>query len=278
MKPLPLILLAVSVLFFTLNFINYNINEDHQKVVIHEKFNPNLNRLNSLNKLTNYVDSTCAAKHIEQGTLEYAIEAKNTVSERFYHKYATFNLNENWIAAVSEKFSWIYFSSRVKADDILIKPYALCSQQTDVLMELLESKHFGCRAVYFPGHYVMQCSVNGKWNYFDPDLEPQILPEQRSNQKWVFNHDSLAIAYAKQTRTNPNFIDLTFGNPVNIGFGKINAVQAPYTRLFQKATKPLSKIAFLFPLLLFVYTKRKKVQIKDTVIEVIMNGDYYQVA
>ncbi len=278
MKPLSLLLLCVSVLFFTLNFINYNINEDHGRVIIHEKFDPKLIRLNTLNKLINYVDSTCDVKQIKQGTLEYAIEAKNAVSERFYHKYAAFNLNENWIAAVLEKFSWIYFSSRVKADDILIKAYALCSQQTDVLMELLESKHFDCRAVYFPGHYVMQCSVNGKWNYFDPDLEPQILPEQRSNQKWVFNHDSLAIAYAKQTRTNPNFIDLAFGNPVNIGYGKINAVQAPYTGLFQAATKPLSKIAFLFPLLLFVYTKRKKVQIKDTVIQITMNDEYYLVA
>lgn len=259
MKPFPIVLIGISILFFALNFINYSINEDHSKDVIHEKFNPKLIRLNTLAKLINYVDSSCEAKKIKQGTLEYAIEAQNIVSDRFYHKYATFNLNENWIAEVMQKTSWIYFSSKVKADDILTKPYGYCCQQTDVLMELLESKHLDCRAVLLPHHYVMQCYINGKWNFFDPDIEPEILPEQRSNQKWLFNHDSLAIAYNRRYKADTNFVNVVFGSPIQIKYGKINAVQAPYTRLSQDVTKPISKIAFVFPLLVLIYLKRKKV-------------------
>ena len=52
MKPLSIVLLGVSILFFSLNFIYYSINETHEKVVIHEKFDPNLVRLNLAYKPT----------------------------------------------------------------------------------------------------------------------------------------------------------------------------------------------------------------------------------
>ena len=255
MKPLRIILLVLSVLFFALNFIHYNINEDHRKLVIHEKFDPSLTRLNSLNKLSQYVDSFCAAKQIQQGTLEYAIEAKNIVSQRFYHKYATQNLNENWIASVSQKLTGLYLSSKITADDILTRSYGYCGQQSAVLMELLEKKGIDCRAVYFKHHFAMQANISNKWCYFDPNMEPDILPEQRYNKIWLYNDDSLAIAY----RTDTNMINHNFGSPLNLNirYGKVNAVQGPNAQLFQLITKPLSKIAFIFPLLCYVYLSRK---------------------
>lgn len=263
MKPLPITLLLLSVIFFVLNFVNYNINDNYPKSTLKEAFDPALGRLNTLEKLTGYVDSTCAIKNIEQGSLAYAIEANNIVQNRFYHGYSTFGLNENWIAVVLEKCSWIYFSSRVKPDDILEKPYAFCSQQATVMMELLQSKNLDCRPIKWPDHFTIQCRIDGRWNYFDPNLEPDILPEQRSNEKWLINPDSLAIAYKKviaikeQYSNKNNFIVNTFGKPIIPQYGEINVIQAPYTRLFQKVSRPLSKIAFIFPLLLFVYVKRK---------------------
>lgn len=269
MRPLPLVLICISILFFSLNFINYNINEKHSKIVIKEKFDPQLKRLNTLDKLVNYVDSSCEVKRISQGTLAYAIEAKNIVSLRFYHKYSAFNLNENWIAAVLEKCSWMYFSSRVRADDILMKPYGFCSQQAAVLIELLQSKNLDCRAVLLPHHYVMQCYVEGKWNYFDPNIEPEIFPGQRSNEKWLFSHDSLAIAYRKRYTADSNFINKTFGKPIKIEYGETNAVLARNTQIFQKITKPLSKIAFLFPLVLVLVLQRKNTKMKSRVFVMI---------
>lgn len=253
MKPLRIVLLVLSVLFFALNFIDYNINEVSRPAAIHEKFDPSLTRLNSLNKLSNYVDSCCAAKQIAQGTLEYAIEAKNIVSKRFYHKYATQNLKENWMASVAQKITGLYLSSRIVADDILTQQYGYCGQQSAVLMELLEKKGLQCRAVYLPHHFAMQCYINNKWCFFDPDMEPDILPEQRCNNKWLHNDDSLAIAY----RTDTNTINQRFGHPIQIRYGKINEVQGPNAQIFQLITKPLSKIAFIFPLLCYVYLSRK---------------------
>ena len=264
MKPLPITLLVLSLIFFVLNFINYNINYNYPKWNIKEAFDPALGRLNTLEKLTGYVDSACAIQNIKQGSLEYATEANNIVQNRFYHGYSTFGLNENWIAVILEKCSWIYFSSRVKPDDILEKPYAFCSQQATVLMELLQSKNLDCRPVKWPDHFTIQCRIDGKWNYFDPNLEPNILPEQRSNEKWLVNHDSLTVAYKKviaikeQYGNKNKFIDSAFGKPIIPVYGEINAVQAPYTRLFQRISRPLCKIAFIFPLLLFVYVKGKR--------------------
>lgn len=200
-----------------------------------------------------YVDSSCNAKQIPQGTLEYAIEAKNIVSLRFYHKYSSQNLNENWIASFSQKVTGLFLSSKITADDILTKPYGYCGQQSAVLMELLEKKGLKCRAVYFLHHFAMQCYIDDKWCFFDPNQEPNILPEQRYDTKWLYSDDSLAIAY----RTNSNAISNSFGNPVQIRYGKVNEVQGPNAQIFQSITKLVSKIAFIFPLLWFVYLSRK---------------------
>jgi hypothetical protein len=255
MKALRILLLVLTVVFFALNFVHYNINEDHNAVVIHEKFDPSLNRLNTLDKLINYTDSSCAAQKIQPHTLDYAIEAKEIVSQRFYHKYATQNLNENWIASISQWVTGYYLSSKITADDILTRPYGYCGQQSAVLMELLEKKGFDCRAVYFAHHFAMQAYINKQWCFFDPNQEPDILPEQRSNNAWLYNDDSLAIAY----RTDTNLINYRFGHPLhsNIRFGKINEVQGPNAQIFQAITKQLSRIAFIFPLLWFVYLSRK---------------------
>ena len=189
---------------------------------------------------------------------------------------ASITLLESWsffnVIPVKAPQSYpIFFSSRVKPDDILKKSYGLCSQQSTVLMELLQSKKLDCRPVKFPDHFTIQCRINGKWNYFDPDLEPKILPEQRSNEEWLINSDSLALAYKdviafkEKYNNRTDVIDSTFGKPIIPVYGEINAVQAPNTRLFQKVSKPLSKIAFIFPLLLFFYINRKRVKSKKTV-------------
>ena len=264
MKPSSITLLVLSVTFFVFNFIDYDLDKVYSKVYIHEAYDPTLIRLNTFKKFTYYVDSVSANRNIKQGSLEYAIEANNIVQNRFYHGYSTLNMKENWIAVVLEKIGPIFFSSRVKPDDILKKSYGLCSQQSIILMELLQSKGLDCRPVKFPDHFTVQCKIDGKWNYFDPNLEPEVLPEQRSNQKWLVNSDSLSMAYKREIafkekyNNRTNLIDSTFGKPIVPRYGEINAVQAKYTRLFQTISKPLSKIAFIFPLLLFFYINRNK--------------------
>lgn len=253
MKYLKYSLLGLSILFLSLNFIDYNIVEDKEPILLHEKFDASLLKLNSLQKLETYVDSIAAIKNLKAGSLEYAILAKNVISDRFYHKYATQNLNENWIAAVAQKTTGLFLSSKITADDILTRPYGYCGQQNMVLFELLEDKGLNCRVVFWPKHFAIQSYIDGKWTYFDSNLEPVITDEQRVNEKWLYNPDSLAIAYNKDL----NWVATTFGKPVTIKYGKIDEKPGAHALLFQKITKPLSKIAFIFPLLWFVYLKRK---------------------
>ncbi len=260
MKLFKIILPVLSLVFFVLNFLDYNIVEDRSAVAINEKFDPALSRLNSLSRLEAYVDSVTAAKNIFPGTLEYALAADDIVSQRFYHKYATQDLSENWIASIAQKITGLYLSSKITADDILTKPYGYCGQQNTVLMELLQKKGHDYRVIYLRGHFIIQSRIAGKWCYFDTDLEPDIPKSMRVDENWVKNKDLLALAYRKDTQ----WVNKIIGDPGVFKYGKINEVQGSNAQVFQLITKWLSKIAFLFPLICFVYLKRNKKNIVAT--------------
>lgn len=261
MKLFKLILLVLSLVFFALNFVDYNIIEDKSAAVINEKFDPALSRLNSLSRLEAYVDSVTAAKNIFPGTLEYALAADEIVSQRFYHKYATQDLSENWIASIAQKITGLYLSSKITADDILTKSYGYCGQQNAVLMELVQKKGHDYRVVYLRRHFIFQSKIAGKWCYFDSDLEPDIPKRMRLDENWLKNKDLLALAYRKDTQ----WVNKTIGDPVLFKYGRINEVQGSYAQGFQLITKWLSKTAFLFPLICFVYLKRNKTRIVATI-------------
>lgn len=246
-------LLAVSVLFLGLNFVNYNIIEDNSVRTETDRFDSSLLVLNSLNKLEAYVDSVARSKNIALGSLDYAIEAKDLIALRFYHKYASQNLNENWIAAVSQKITGLYLSSKITADDILSRPYGYCGQQNTVLMELLQRKKLDCRVIYLPSHFVIQSKIDGAWQFFDSNGEPDFPKDRRADMNWLTNKDTLAAYYKKDL----DWVKGTFGDPVVFKYGKVNEKQGVNAQLFQRITKWLSRIAFVFPLLGFVYLNRK---------------------
>lgn len=245
---------VIAVLLLVPNFIRYNIVEDHSKVTIHEKFDPSLSRLNSLALLSTYADSVTRFKNLTPGTLDYVIEMKNIVSYRFYHKYATQSLNENWIASAAQKITGLYLSSKIQSNDILTRAYGYCGQQNIVLKDLLEMHGIQGRVLYFPNHFVLQALVNGQWCFFDADGEPNLKPSQRYNKAWLASPDSLAIAYNKDT----GWVNRTFGNPIQYRVARLDEIRGPRAQLFQDITKLLSRTAFLFPLLLYVYLKLKQ--------------------
>ncbi len=246
-------LFLLSFLFLILNFVDYNINEDKSTFSKNERFDSSLIRLNTLAKLENYIDSLANIEKIQIGTIEYTYVAKEVISLRFFHKYATQRLNENWIASVSQNVTGKYLSSKITADDILTRAYGYCGQQNAVFMELLQKKNIDCRAVYFKAHFALQAKINNRWTYFDPNQEPNISLSQRIDEKWLTSYDSLFLAYKMERSAMEN----AFGNPVSIKFGAINEIQGQNAQIFQSITKWLSKIAFLFPLLLYFYLNRK---------------------
>lgn len=254
------LLIPVAVLFFGLNFTRYNINENDSEYLIRKNYEPSLVRLNSLDKLEAYTDSFASEKNILPGSLEYAIIAEDIVGKRFYHKYATQDINENFIASVVQKITGLYISSKITADDILTKAYGYCGQQNTVLMELLLRKKHNYRVVYFPHHFAIESFINGHWYYFDANIDHDILTYQRVDEVLLNNQDSFALSYHKTV----NEMTKAIGKSVDYRVGKINEIQGANAQLFQTATKLLSRVAFLFPLGWFVYlfavTNSKKVK------------------
>lgn len=254
MKRLRIVLFTLSAILLILNFVNININEDTANVVIHEKFDPSLQRLNSFSKLEAYVDSVTTTKNIYPGTIEYALVAMEIVSNRFYHKYATKSLSNNWIAAITERVTGFCLATNFTSDDILKKPYGYCVQVNTVLMELLLRKKCDYKIVRFPHHFTFMSHINKKWYFFDPDQEPEISIDNRSKESWLQNVDSLTLAYKK----NKTEVAERFGSPVKYSLSRINEKQAVNAKLFQSVSGILSKVAFIFPLFCFVYLRRKK--------------------
>jgi hypothetical protein len=247
------ILIALTVALLLPNFFDVDINErlpyDHK-----EKFDPALSRLNSIDKLEQYIDSMASANHLAPNTLDYAINIADAIKYRFYHGFSHFTLKENWIAAVSEKVFGYGLSCTVKTQDIMKHEYAACSQQALVMMEILRRKHIDYRNVGFPHHFALEAQVDGKWYYFDPNMEPNISKEERLEENWKCCADNLKKFYDTSRFKD---LDWKFGKNLKVTQGKINQTYGANAKIFQSSTSFLSKIMWCFPLLLLFYRSRR---------------------
>ena len=246
------ILIGLTILFISLNFIDIDINKIEpydQK----EEFDPRLSYLNSIDKLENYIDSTIKTRAIEPSSVEYVATISKAIRYRFYHGFSHFTLKENWIAAVGEKIFGYGLASKVKPEDIMHLPYAACSQQALVMMEILKRKHIDYRGVGFPHHFALEASINGQWCYFDPNMEPQISNIQRPESQWGSKADNL-----KQYYDTSRFKDLDwkFGTKLDVTHGDVNQKYARHVKIFHTVTGIFSKILWIFPLFLLVYKKK----------------------
>lgn len=248
------ILIGASALLLSLNFIDIDINERlaYDKK---EQFDPQLSRLNSIDKLEAYIDSNIAVCNARPNTVEYVTVISQAIRNRFYHGFSHFSLKENWIAAFSEKMIGYGLASKVKPDDIMDHPYAACSQQSMVMMEILKRKHLTYRSVGFPHHFALEVLIDKKWYYFDPNMEPNMTGDQRLEDNWKCCADNLKRFY---DTSRFHDLDWKFGKNLMVTHGKENASFAANARIFQSTTRVLSKIAWCFPLLILGYRIRKQ--------------------
>lgn len=255
------ILVLLSLVLFLPNLFHTDINpvESYNHI---EVFDPSLSYLNSTHKIESYVDSIAEARYVQQGTLPYLEIAANVLRARFYHSFSHFSLNENWIAAASGKYIWYDLSCKVQPESILEHPYAACSQQEIVFMTLLRDKHLTYRSVLFPHHYALEILLHNQWYYFDTNMEPAMSGEQRLSDNWYNSADSLKRYYNTAEFKD---LDYKFGVNVPLRYGPLNEVPAPHARLFQAVTKILSKMAWIFPLLLLFFLERRKERKKQSV-------------
>ncbi|MEP6616467.1 MAG: hypothetical protein ABJA57_07800 [Ginsengibacter sp.] len=247
-----LFLVSLSLVLLSFNFLRVNL-ETRPKYDKREFFDPSLGDLNSIEKLSFYLDSIASKNNINPQSVQYAVLTEKIIKNRFYHGFSHYDLKQNWVAAFSEKLVGYGLSSIVLPDDIIQHPYAACSQQALVMTAVLKRKGFSYRSVGFPHHYAMEFLIDKKWYYFDPDMEPVIPDSCRLEMKWGCLSENLKKYY---DTGRFHQLDWQFGSlPVKLG--KINAQQAPNAGIFQSVTFYLSRILWLFPIMIVFYHQRR---------------------
>ena len=250
-KPILIVLSAFLLLPF---FLDKDIHEQQALYNGKEKFSPQLSFLNTIHKLEKFTDAAAADKKIAVGSVAYTELLENIVSHRFFHGFSHKTLQQDWITSLTDKIAGTHYSCLVLPEEIMQHPHAACSQQAIVMMEILKRKNINYREIGFPHHFAMEASINGGWYYLDANMEPNIKGSQRLHQNWYGQADSLKKYY------NPDIHpDLSYGFGVGLmaEVNKTNEEQAPNLKSLQAATGILSKLAWLFPVvLLFAFNKR----------------------
>lgn len=256
---MKIVLLLFSVLLALPNLLNTDINHTSASRPVYdgvEIYNPALQRLNSLEKLEAYTDSLAASRNISVQQSAYLLVMAEVIKERFFHGYSHYSLSQNWIAAVAERAVGHALSCTVQSDDILQYPYAACSQQAMIMMDMLKRKGIPCRHVAFQHHYALEAESNGNWYFFDPNMEPNLPLANRSHHLWANNADYLKPFYG--ARYSKSQLDYIFGNGQPATWGTVNEATASNAKLFHTVTKFASHWLWLLPLVL-VFVKRRHI-------------------
>jgi hypothetical protein len=246
------LLIILTVILFVPNLIKKNIFKE-KPYDNREEYEPGYAYLNTVEKLISYMDSFSAEHQVKDTSYEYVFEVSKLVRRRFYHGYSHFSLNENWIAALSGKFIENGLGCKVHPEKILQNQNAACSQQAIVMMAVLRKKGITYRHLGFPHHYTVDVLINGKWYFFDPNMEPTMSRAQRSEDAWHYHSDSLKKYYAPHQQAD---IQFAFGNGLSAVKGEINDKPGPNARFFHATTEILSKTLWCIPLLLLILQSR----------------------
>lgn len=244
---------------------NHNVHSESNYNGL-EEYNPGLSRLNSVDKLVAYCDSLFNDRQIKNSNFQfsdgYPIIASEVIRNRFYHGYSSYSMQNNFAALLLEPLTGKWMSAIVLPEDIVKYPYAACSQQSIVMMELLERKGYETRKVTFNsktnrGHFAFEVKYNDGWHFFDPNMEPDLavlIPKGMPSIKELMNEsDKATILSAYHHLPLPQVLGIFD----QYAYGKINTFPAPYAFIYQKSTKVLSNIAWLFFLLASIFVRRR---------------------
>jgi hypothetical protein len=248
--------------------INYPDKKDDPLFGFKENFDPSLVRLNSLDKIAAYCDSLYAEKSYGQKIkFEEAFPeiVSAVIRDRFYHGYSLYGANNNFLGMFLSKISMSGLRAIVIPDDILKYPYAACSQQSIVMMEILKRKGFTTRKVGFQGktygHFCFEAYYDGGWHFYDPDMEPDVAVLNAYNRPsialLVRHPDILFKAYRQYP--SEQVLDIF----PNYFYGPANTFSAPKAIIFQKLTKFFSYTIWLFFLIAFIFTRSKYLRLSQ---------------
>jgi hypothetical protein len=234
-----------------------------------EEYDPSLSRLNSVSKLVKYCDSlylvTVSTNNQEEIKKDYTDIVSSVVRKRFYHGYSYYGFSNNYMALLVSKVTVPGLGAVVIPDDILKYPYAACSQQAIVMMEVLQSKGFETRKVSFQGktsgHFCFEVYFENGWHFYDTNMEPDINVLNsygRPGIAFLVSHpDILLKAYRQYPKNEILDIFPTYT------YGEINKFPASRALIFQKLTKFLSYLTWFFFLFFYLIVRNKYLRLSS---------------
>jgi len=169
---------------------------------------------------------------------------ERVIRKRFYHGASEYGAGRNYIAAAIGPFIHHDLDIIVLPEDIMKYPYAICSQQSQVMMTLLKKKGYDYRNVGFHGHYSFEIKYNNKWHFFDPNMEPDAeLLNKRDRPGIAELVADKELLFACYHYWNKDHIAKMFPTYY---YKKPNAAIAPNATIFQRITYILSYSLWLF--------------------------------
>jgi hypothetical protein len=223
--------------------------EDHSKNLGHpwEEFDTSyFAKFQSVNDIIEASD-----RHFKgqtKDTLTYFNYVAEIVRKRFYHGYSHYTASDNIFAWLSGTLVWNHLSAIVIPDDIMKHPMAACSQQAIVMMEIFKRKGIDYRKVGFPHHYTVEGKIDGKWQYFDTNLEPN-FNNKRESLELLFKNNRIDSVYSVQEKSNHKFHE----GILNPKYGRVNSDPAPRASLFHKICFVLQTKIFICCSLIFAF-------------------------
>ncbi len=232
-----------------------------------EEYDLSLSRLNSIDKLVKYCDSlylvTVSTNNQDEIKRDYTDIVSSVVRKRFYHGYSYYGFSSNYMALLMSKATVPGLGAIVVPDDILKYPYAACSQQAIVMMEVMQSKGFETRKVSFrgktSGHFCFEVFFGNEWHFYDTNMEPDINVLNsygRPSISFLVSHPEILLKAYKQYPPN-EVLDIF----PTYTYGEINKFPAARAIIFQKLTKFLSYIAWFFFLFFYLIVRHKYLRI-----------------
>jgi hypothetical protein len=249
----------IYTILFILSIIPFFLNSPLKKSQPDKKelFSPELERINSVDKAVNYIDSLYATKGFSSfDTLEYVKTVTHFTKRRFYYGLSHYTVAENWIARLLGLTTWEHLSVIVDPDDILKRSEGLCSQQSIVFMELLNRKNISVRSVGLgykegPGHFLSEVNYKGSWHLYDVTMEPtwkKVVNHHKSMSYYLQNKDSLFMVYQEK------YDSVLFNKLLDrVQYGVPNEFPAKNMLLFQKTTRLITYVLPCFLLLILVF-------------------------
>lgn len=206
------------------------------------------------------VDSIFKIHLSNDDTLNAVNAIDHFIRNRFYHGYSRYTMNDNWIAYLAG-FVWQDFKLIVSPKETIRYSSAACSQQELIFQTILKQNNIRFRTVAFEpvpnrysGHFTLEVFVNNDWHYYDTNLEPKILGNERPSLAQI-KKDSL---YLKMYNKSFNQTLQFMFQESNVYPKDENVIPGQKMIIFQTLTGWMSNYLFLLLIGIGVFFHRRK--------------------